>query len=401
MFAFFVTFFMLFPPLPLYIEAHGGNESLIGAMVGGASLTAIAIRPFSGRLVDRFGRKPFLTLGMALLAVSMIGYDFVVGIWLFWIMRIMAGAAVTIYITGSMAYVADIAPASERGRAMGYLSTFNVIGIAMGPALGAWVITSGSLSGLEADLRTWLPGSGSDAGGEYNFAAVFAIAFLIPLFALATARLVREVHVPIRHAKQSFRDTVGGLFEGRAFMPATVQMLMTTSFVSLNIFMPLYGRELGVANVGLYYTCYAASVVGVRIFAGRALDVLPRAHTIIPSMGVLIAGSVMLGLVQEGWMILAAGGVIGIGHGFVQPSLQALTVDRVSRQRIGIATATYSLGTDIGLGGGGFVMGVVLQATDFRTFFFAGALMTALSLLVFVVAVVRAGGARALQDQAA
>lgn len=125
--AFFVSFTLFFPTLPLYIKAHGGDAALIGLMVGASSLFSLFIRPITGRLTDRYGRKRFILIGSLFMLASSGGYDFVPSLGFMWPVRLLAGIAIAFFFTASTAFMADIAPAAKRGQAMAYSSASSAI----------------------------------------------------------------------------------------------------------------------------------------------------------------------------------------------------------------------------------------------------------------------------------
>ena len=59
-------------------------------------------------------------------------------------------------------------------------------------------------------------------------------------------------------------------------------------------------------------------------------------------------------------MIIATGILRAIGQGAAQPSLQAGCINRVGRDRSGVATSTYFLGGDVGQGIGPMIGGLIL-----------------------------------------
>ncbi len=63
--AIFTSFYFLLVTLPRYIldELHG-SESEIGLIIGVFTITAVLLRPFIGREVDRRGRKIVLIAGL-------------------------------------------------------------------------------------------------------------------------------------------------------------------------------------------------------------------------------------------------------------------------------------------------------------------------------------------------
>ena len=368
-FSFFVTFVLFFPTLPIFIREQGGDPALIGLLVGGSSIVSISLRPFTGRLVDTIGRKLFLTLGATLLLISTISYDFVTSTTALWPARLLAGAGISFYFTASLAYVADIAPASKRGAAMSYFGMFNNLAMAIGPLVGIWLIKADSLRGLNSRLEGWFPGSGSEVSEEFNFAVLFAVAAVIALTAVIMTSRLHEVHVPLKRGKETLRQMLGSVINRPALLPATLNFLIVINFVSLNIFIPIFGEDLDIPNIGLYYTVMAVAILFSRLFAGPLLDRYPRHRSIIPGMLLMMAGTVLLGAFQEPWMVFVTAGLIGLGSGVAQPGLQALLVDRAEGQNLGSASSTFAMGLDFGLFVGGALMGLILSQTNFTVMF--------------------------------
>jgi MFS family permease len=63
--------------LPRYIldELHG-SESEISLIIGVFTITAVLLRPFIGREVDRRGRKVVLVAGLIVFLLSMLLYNY-------------------------------------------------------------------------------------------------------------------------------------------------------------------------------------------------------------------------------------------------------------------------------------------------------------------------------------
>ena len=156
----------------------------------------------------------------------------------------------------------------------------------------------------------------------------------------------------------------------KVLLPAWLNLLMVLNFVALNIFVPVYAEELGVANVGLsYYTVFAVFIILSRLFAGPLLDRFPRAYSIVPGFVLMSAATMLIGLVQTPWILPIGAAMVGLGSGFVQPGLHALLLDKAGGERLGSASATFALGVDFGLFGGGFIMGLILELAGFRVMY--------------------------------
>lgn len=87
------------------------------------------------------------------------------------------------------------------------------------------------------------------------------------------------------------------------------------------------------------------------------------------------------------WIVRYAcfsGSVYGIGFGSVQPVLQATIVRLVPPDRRGVANASFSTATDLGIGLDAIILGWILKYTSYQILFTIGAVSVIFSLLVFV-----------------
>lgn len=58
-FLLYFGFYLLMPVFPFYlVEEFGVTEGAVGAILACYTIAALAVRPFSGYLLDSFARKP-------------------------------------------------------------------------------------------------------------------------------------------------------------------------------------------------------------------------------------------------------------------------------------------------------------------------------------------------------
>ena len=285
---------------------------------------------FSGRLVDEQGRKRYITLGAVLLTASSFSYGLVSDTVLLWPARLAGGAGISLFFTASLAYAGDITPASKRGQMMGYWGMANNLAVALGPLLGVAILKANFLHGFEQELRRWYPGSGSDVGGaDLNFATAFLTAGVIGLVCIVLTRRITEVYTPVKQPKVSVLRRLKDTINRKVLLPAWLNLLMVLNFVALNIFVPVYAEELGVANVGLsYYTVFAVFIILSRLFAGPLLDRFPRAYSIVPGFVLMSAATMLIGLVQTSWMLPIGAAMVGLGSGFCNPAFRRCSSTR-------------------------------------------------------------------------
>jgi MFS family permease len=113
---------------PFYKEYFGLNDWALGWSVGCLTFGAMFGNAIAGRLADRFGRKPVLSMAALFYAVSAISSALATDFNVFIIARMLGGVAVGLALLIAPVYIAEIAPSKLRGRFV----SFNQLNIVIG-----------------------------------------------------------------------------------------------------------------------------------------------------------------------------------------------------------------------------------------------------------------------------
>ncbi|MBI2298121.1 MAG: MFS transporter [Armatimonadetes bacterium] len=115
--------------------ALGASPTVLGLLGAVASLSYTAGCLFSGRLSDRFGRRPLLLFGCGLTIVAWLGYAVVSRPWQIGLIAMPAGLGMALYWPPYQAWLAELTGGGRR-ELNGVLGLFNVFwscGLMLGP----------------------------------------------------------------------------------------------------------------------------------------------------------------------------------------------------------------------------------------------------------------------------
>lgn len=359
-FGFFLALHQMQPVFPLYLEKLGASSTIIGATFAAFTITATVTRPPVGLLIDRFGRKPFLLLGIVLFSVASLGYLWARSILLIVFFRILHGIGWSGCTTAISTLTADIAPERRRGELIGYASMANNLAAALGPIVGFAIFY------------------------RFGYDGTFLATFIICLSSLLAASRIREPKLLASElrVRKSWIETLAVL---ETLLPATTIGFLSFCLGGVVTFLPLYALERGLRNPGIWFTVYAVCLLISRPIAGPLSDRISRRAVILPGFILSLSGMILLALARSPvWLILAAI-IMGLGFGAAQPALMTLAVDQTSPQRRGLSIAQYQLFFDLGIGLGSVALGALLDVVDrnFSTMYLAATAVGAVGLAIY------------------
>lgn len=354
---------MIIPELPGYLESLGGGEYK-GLIIGLFTITAMASRPFSGKLSDSIGRIPVIIVGSVVCFICSLLYpvlSFIAGI-LF--LRLVHGFSTGFTPTGQTAYLADILPADRRGEGMGILGTASMMGMAGGAALGG---TIGTYAGLNA---------------VFYCSAVFA---LLSWFVLLGLRETLQVRKPLH--PRLLKITWNDLFEPRVLVPCIVMFLSAYAFGTVITLLPDYSEVVGIRNKGLLFTYFTFASFSVRFIGGKISDVMGRKKVVQISVFVLAVAMALMTNASGKTSLILAVVLYGLAQGITSPTLLAWATDLSDPARKGRGVASLYIFMELGIGLGAVVSGLIFANKDaniFYTFMVASALGFAAVAYLFV-----------------
>jgi MFS family permease len=364
--ALFLTLYLPLPVLPPQAKSLGASTAGVGVAIGIFSLAAMVVRLLSGPLMDRGRRKEWLLAGLAIFALTAVGYGYAPGFGSFLALRVLQGAGWGAVVTGVAGIVADLAPAERRGEAVGYWGLAPTLAMAVGPWMGGLLM----------------------AARDPRF--VFLVAGTLGGVALALLLPVPDVRP---HAPPPRRGPVIA-FPSGALLPALVLLLSSLSYGAVVAFLPVELVD-DPGRAGLFFTLYAAAILLTRPVSGTLSDRLGRPAVILPGLALGAVGAFLIGFASSPVALPLAALLYGAGVGGASfPGLMALAVDRSPPATRTAGMALFFSAYDVAIASGSALLGLVYQASGFRALNAVAASCILLSLLVLAVGLHREGRER-------
>ncbi|HAL60824.1 MAG TPA: hypothetical protein DCP08_00265, partial [Chloroflexi bacterium] len=338
-FLFFFSMHLLITPLPLYIKEVGGKPSQIGLVMGMFALTAVLSRPLVGRLVDTWGRKPVMIIGSAIFILGPLFYILACSLPSLFLARMFHGMGIAAFTTAYTTLASELVPLPRRGEALGLAGVAAPLSIMVAPPLGTALLA------------------------RLDFSALFFLSALAAALSLLIAVPIRETaHHSNSQEGQGFLPT---LRERGVWVPCLFAVAAGLTYGSLFTFLPLFGVERNIANVGLFFTAYGLMTITAKMPLGRLSDRVGRVTVIIPG-GVLLALALAGLKVVEGTGLLIGVAILyGLGLSGAWTALTALIVDHTSPEVRGTAVGLLFGGYDLGIGLGGAAMGPLAETIGY------------------------------------
>lgn len=334
----FMSMQLLLPTLPLYIIDIGGSKQDVGYIMGAYTLGATLMRFIAGWLVDNYGRKKNIIIGLVLMLAITVLYSLFKTVSTVTIIRVMHGMTFGLVSTAIGTMVAEVLPPARMGEGIGYFGLASTLSMALAPMVGLWVY---AFSGHTV-LFIW-------------------VSILTGLTLFSGIAVRNPIDSEIKTEKQTTGAGWNGVLEKTAFLPASVSFFIALIYSSIIYFIALHAAELGIANIGAFFAITSLTMLIVRPISGKVADGEKSDWIIITGFITILTSLIFIAVLPNYFSLLIAGGIFGIGFSCLLPTLQAMAVRHAPPHRRGAATGTYFMAFDLGLGLGAVLWGFMAE----------------------------------------
>jgi DHA1 family tetracycline resistance protein-like MFS transporter len=311
-----------------------------GAFGLGMFLFSTPMGIWSGRI----GRKPILFISLAGFIVTNLLLAFVNVPLLFVPIRFVEGMLLSGLIPVAMSMVGDTVPLSKQGRWIGYLTTAQAVGFALGPGLG------GLLSQTLGFTSPFLLSAGIALAA--SLLAIFLVPETLPEHVRVEARLQQARRGAKAQKPEELRIS-RLIWLVAPFLIIDFGMIFTFPFVFPQL--PFFFAKVlhySTAQYGMLFSVYGMALAIFPLLLGRLSETLPKKPLIVTGSLLFSALFVVLLAAPLYPLLLAGAALAGLGSAFVEPAMGSIylaaTTDENRGQVMGMRGSAISLAVMLG-----------------------------------------------------
>ena len=133
----------------------------------------------------------------------------------------------------------------------------------------------------------------------------------------------------------------------------------------------------------IFFIVYAFFLLGSRPFTGKLLDRKGENIVIYPALLLYTVGLLCLSQSHSNFMLLLASAFIALGFGNMVSCSQTVVVNKSPRHRIGLATSTFYIAMDAGIGVGPLIIGMIMPIFGFRGMYLSMGVLVFLTIIIY------------------
>ena len=363
----FIFYFAQTTILPIYIlKELGGNLAQAGLAMTLFMISAIAVRPFSGLIIEKLGIRKTLIVSGIFFSLFSLAYLLADQLTTLFIIRFLHGIWFSILTTVCVPVVNQFIPEQRKGEGMGYYVMSVNLGIVLGPLIGLSLI------------EYW----------SYFQITTLLIALVFIGFAFCLMIPVKESENIIQTIPEKKGLALSDVVEKKALPVAVLAALTSFSYASIMSFIaPFAASKNLMAYASLFFVVFAISMMSLRPITGKIYDRKGPQYVIYPALLIFSLGLFLLSQIQTLGGFLLAAVLIGIGFGSAQPCIQTLAIQRAPKHRIGYATSTFYTFYDVGIAVGSLLIGALIATYSYQFAFILCSLLTLCSIVYFKLVV--------------
>ena len=353
---------IIWPLVPVYAVELGANGFQVGLIIAAFNFARTIFNPISGRLSDRWGRKPFILIGLFLYATVSVFYVMSTRVDSLILVRLLHGFTSVLVIPVALALAADIAPRQRLGLYTGTLNMAVMLGLGIGPVLGGFIR---DLFGMPVAFYTM---------GGLAVLTLVGVAIFLPGDRRHDINREEQPAPPLKQLLM--HRVVQGLFLLRFFIAAG-QGCVYTFLPILALRMQLTSFQVGlILGVNIFLIAFLQRV------CGNIADRTDPRNMVV--WGTFLSGLVVVAMpYTDGfYVILLLNIVMGIGNGIAMPGAFVITGQMGQTLGMGAMMGITETGWSLGMIVSPIISGIIMDSLGVPSIFLTGGVLTIIGVLL-------------------
>ncbi len=340
--------------LSVYADSLGASGTLTGLLSSAFTITSIMLAPFAGQIVNHFSKKRISAISICVIAAATFGFSISENFEVLLIFRLIQGMGLAFTGISCLTLLSLSVEEEKLAKAIAYYTICTSIAQAIGPQLGLML------------------------GDAIGFRESFRIEAIILLISSFLISFVKNDEYKEERFRYSFRT----LFAKEALLPAILIMLVMSANFTITSFITLFSRQMSIENIGIYFMANALVLTLVRPFADQISEKIGTVRLLPISLLSLGISLILIALSQNIGTFLLASAVNAFGYGTSLPIIEALCLKSVTKNRRALASATNSIGSNLGILLGPIMAGVIRDVSDYRMMFMTMTIPVAAAIVI-------------------
>ena len=334
---------MLAPTIPAKVDLIGGTAFIIGLAVGAQGLGEAFFSIPTGLLINKFGNKKIMLIGMAGLSISgSLSGLFQNNLALYFALFSL-GTFYGFFSLSRHSFMTQIVPSEYRGKAFSRFGGINRIGWFFGPVIGGF--TAGSI------------------GIDMPFYIISIVALFTTILIFFTTEPTNENLIQSNEIKPpTFKETI--LENKKSFtIGGSGHFIMQFLRQCRHVLIPIWAFSigLGVEELGLIQSISAAIDMTLFYPVGLIMDKYGRKWTSVPSIILLSLGFIFMTYVDSFNGLMLVGLLLGFANGLGSGAMLTLGSDLSPKNQPGSFLGIWRLFGWSGNSAGGPISGAIAQ----------------------------------------
>lgn len=362
-FVILIFYLLMVTIAPYAVHKFHASTSVAGLVSGIFIIGALIGRLVTGSRIGYLGSKKTLLIGVMLFIIATALYFVAMNLSLLLIIRLLHGIALGVASTATGTIIAQIIPSTRRGEGIGYFSLSAVLATAIGPFVGILFTQYG------------------------DFKIMFMFNILLAVICLIIAFLVgaSDYKSSVKDEQQAVKGfNLSNYLELKAIPISFVALVIGFSYSGVMSFLSFYSEKIDLVKAGgFFFLVYAIMILLSRPFTGQLMDAKGANIVIYPCLVIFAIGMLLFSQAHNSMIFLVAGALMGLGYGNFNSVAQTIAIKVTPPQRLGLATSTYFILYDIGLGAGPYLLGFIVPLTGYRGLFLTMVFVILVSIILY------------------